>query len=409
MRRVNRAGGSPIVRVLSAMGFGNVLAADIFLPMLPSLQREWNLTASELGAWMSVPALGSLLFGPLSGRLADAMGRRLVIRLGLSIFALGGLLCFLVPYLTFADPYYVILVGRLLQTLGHVTTFPQYLALAGEALPPGQRQAAMGAVESWTSVGGILGPMFGSAMLRLGLYVPFLGTAAVMLAALLLSLSTMGTRGREVPLASSPSRAAEDSHWAVGWHAYLGGFLVMGLMVGLQTFVGSYARDELGAPGYWAGLLTAVIPAAMACSSLAIVVLRGDRRDGGRTLLGAAAAALGGALLWSHSTSAPQATVALVLVGAGLGVWLPLVDHDVSESGSEATRGTRLAILHSSKITGILILPALLGVLIDATGQYRDAFFSLFIVAGALTAISLAGRRRDTALMRNVSVEYERR
>jgi MFS family permease len=277
-----------------------------------------------------------------------------------------------------------------------VASFPQYLALAGEEVPAGQRQQAMGAVESWTSLGGIVGPILGSFLLLGSLYAPFLGMALVAGGALTVAaFSPVLPHGRRPATGSDADSASRAALFGPGRHAFLGGFLVMGLMVATQTFVGSFARDQLLASQWVQGLITTLLPAAMTVGSLAVSVAQGSHQAGHRTVLLAAGSALVGMLVWALSSSLWAAAAGLALIGAGLGVWLPIVDHDVSHSSTDATRGTRLALLHTSKTGGILLAPTLAGFLIDNLKDYRLAFLTLLVLAAGLAGISIQGRRRE--------------
>ncbi len=382
--------------ILAGLGFANVCASNIFFPMLPALQEALRLPAFQLGAWTSIPALISLIFGPLLGRLGDMRGRRSVVFLGLFFFIIGALLSFFIPALAAFSPYVLIMVGRILQNLGHAATFPQYLAVASESLPTKARQKAMGTIESWTSIGGIFGPIIGSLLLPFGLYLPFLATAVIALLALLVAWRTPFLPGRVAPHAPAghsprPSLRLLTS----GWHAFLGGFLVMGLMVAVQTFAGTFARDQLAASRLVQGLMTSVVPAAMAVGSIRVSSHESEHRVRNRTVIVSVAITVAGTLLWFTSRQVLVALLGLLGMGLGLGTWLPVGDHDISETSTDATRGTRLAILHASKTFGIFVAPAVAGRLIDQFGNYSTAFGVLLLVFGALSIISVVGRRRD--------------
>jgi ACDE family multidrug resistance protein len=380
---------------LAGLGFANVCAANIFFPLLPALQESLDLRAIHLGAWMSIPALVALGMGPLSGRLADAYGRRLVIVIGLVIFVIGSLIPFSIPYVPSAKPYDWILVGRVLQNLGHVITFPLYLAVAGEALAERDRQRAMGTIESWASLGGIAGPLIGSFLLPLGLYVPFAAMASIVFIALLVSLNSRHVLTRQQQPADPHERPGVNLGLLTdGWHAYLGGLLLMGFMVSVQTFIGSFARDELSASRLTQGLMTGLIPAFMALGAFTLSLQRAGVNVGHRIAIASVGSVLAGMLAWTVAGDLVVTVLALALIGFGCGLWLPLVDHDISETSTQTTRGTRLAILHFTKSLGIFVAPALVGGLIDKLEGYSLAFGLFLLVGGSLSVVSVLGRWR---------------
>lgn len=69
------------------------METDIYVPSFPDMKIFFNTTADVIQRILSVNfigiCLGSLLFGPLS----DSFGRRKVLLIGLSFFALASWLC----------------------------------------------------------------------------------------------------------------------------------------------------------------------------------------------------------------------------------------------------------------------------------------------------------------------------
>ena len=386
----------PVVAVLAALGFANVCASSVFFPMLPVLQDSLRLSATQLGAWMSIPALISLVLGPVAGRIGDLSGRKSVMIMGLSGFAFGGVLSFYAPHLRWLSPYLWIMGGRVLMSLGHVVTFPQYLAIAGEAVPPGGRQAAMATVETWTSVGSIVGTLVGGVLMSFGVYTPFLALSAIVLVALAIVIAAVHPHGQKHRNATVALGRPDLPSLTRSWYGYLAGFLVMALMVSVETFAGSFLRDRMGASLLVLRITATMVPAAMVVGSLLVSVRKGEHRVGDRNVAVSVAVSLGGLLLLAVSTSVAAAWAGLLTLGVGLGVWLPILDEDISATSNDLTRGTRLSILHGSKTTGSLVAPAMLGELIDRTGNYGLSLSVLLGVSLVLSLACLAGRRAES-------------
>lgn len=106
----------PIVEFVILMAFLTSLVAlsiDAMLPALDVIGAELNSQSSQqtyliVSLFFAGMALGQLFFGPFS----DARGRRLTILLGLIIFLLGTLICFL------STSMEMILAGRMIQAFG---------------------------------------------------------------------------------------------------------------------------------------------------------------------------------------------------------------------------------------------------------------------------------------------------
>ena len=88
------------------------LSIDMYLPALPQMAQDFNVTtqqiANTLPAYFLGLAIGQLFYGPLS----DRIGRKKPLYFGISLYAIASLLCVLAP-----DHWSLIFI-RILQALG---------------------------------------------------------------------------------------------------------------------------------------------------------------------------------------------------------------------------------------------------------------------------------------------------
>lgn len=100
-----------LVFLIALIGLGQ-LASDLYLPSLPVMKNSLFTTISLLQLTISFYFLGysisQLFYGPMS----DSLGRVFVLKLGLSIFLIGTLICLISPNIT------LMIVGRVIQGLG---------------------------------------------------------------------------------------------------------------------------------------------------------------------------------------------------------------------------------------------------------------------------------------------------
>jgi MFS family permease len=98
---------------------------------------------------------------PLVGRLSDAFGRKTMFLACLALFALGSMLC------ATAGTLDSLVLGRTIQGFGGGGLLPVTIALAGDVLPRAMRLAGIGLVSAVDTLGWVLGPTWGAAVVAL--------------------------------------------------------------------------------------------------------------------------------------------------------------------------------------------------------------------------------------------------
>ena len=98
--------------LMASMMSLTALSIDAILPAMGLIRANFNIEAKG-GHWIITTVFfglsaGQIFFGPL----ADAIGRKPVAYIGISIFVIGNLIAF------FSPSYFFLLFGRLLQGIG---------------------------------------------------------------------------------------------------------------------------------------------------------------------------------------------------------------------------------------------------------------------------------------------------
>lgn len=139
--------------------FLGAIDQNIISPALTTITNEFQ-TTPQLSVW-TVTAYG-LVYAvsmPLMGKLADRYGRKKVFILGMSIFAVGSLLCGL------AQNIYTLIIARGLQAIGGGGIFPIAVAEIGLAFPVEKRGRALGLVGATFGLASIVAPILGTAII----------------------------------------------------------------------------------------------------------------------------------------------------------------------------------------------------------------------------------------------------
>src|SRR3989338_6602478 len=150
---------------LLGLGLASFLTAidfSIVNTALPAIQKELSASIAELQWMMNIYVLVVCTLLVTMGRLADLIGRRLMIYLGIIIFGVTSFICG-----TVNNPLYLI-IGRGLQGIGSAIIIPCSLSIVREIFTDKEQGRALGI---WTSLNGIgfaLGPVLG------GFFISFL-------------------------------------------------------------------------------------------------------------------------------------------------------------------------------------------------------------------------------------------
>ena len=125
---------------------------------LPALGRDLHGSTTTL-QWV-VNAFGLAFAAPLvaAGRLGDLRGRRLILLIGLALYALAS------AFSGGAQNDTVMIFARALQGLGAALFFVNALSIVSSAFPPGQRYLGLAVWSGAGAVGMSLGPLIAGAL-----------------------------------------------------------------------------------------------------------------------------------------------------------------------------------------------------------------------------------------------------
>ena len=185
------------------------LDQTVILTAIPEMLQDVGVSLTQLdqASWIITGyLLGYVSVLPLTGRLSDAFGRRRVYLASLAVFALGSVACALARSLGW------LVAARVVQAIGGGALLPVTFALVADALPELERPFWLGAVGAAAEAGGVLGPLYGAAIVEhfgwRSIFWLNLPLAALVAAALMVPLPRLLGR-RAVPLPSQWERLGE--------------------------------------------------------------------------------------------------------------------------------------------------------------------------------------------------------
>lgn len=128
---------------------------------LPVLQHQFSLSIARL-EWV-ITAYLLVITGllPVTGRLADALGRRDVFAAGVFVFVMGSVFSAVSPDFSF------LIAARAFQALGGATIMANVMAIIALIFPVEQRGRALGMIGSVVAAGTLAGPPLGGLLTAL--------------------------------------------------------------------------------------------------------------------------------------------------------------------------------------------------------------------------------------------------
>ena len=148
----------------------DMIAVGLIIPVLPPLVGSFTSSQAEQAFWYGAVTIAfgiaNFFASPILGRLSDRYGRRPVLLIGFSGFALS----FFITGM--ATALWMLLVVRLFSGAmqSNIAVANAYVA---DITPPAQRAQAFGKLGAMLGLGFILGPVLGGILGGINLHLPF--------------------------------------------------------------------------------------------------------------------------------------------------------------------------------------------------------------------------------------------
>ena len=170
-------------RKLSLLGFAVMflIGSDTFIvaPLMPSLAKTFDVSTTQSGWLVSVYAIGYALTGLASGPISDRGNRRIILTLGMVIFALATAACALSP------GFWTMFVLRFITGGAAAVAAPQVWAMIPTLVGPDQKIVlrVMGYTTAGLSIAQVVGVPLGSllAIINWRIVFPIIGVCALAL------------------------------------------------------------------------------------------------------------------------------------------------------------------------------------------------------------------------------------
>ncbi|KGR74771.1 MFS transporter [Ureibacillus sinduriensis] len=150
------------IMFLTMTGYG------IVLPTLPFLADDLNLTSVQMSSLIIVWAIAQMITSPIWGRLADKIGRKPVLIMGVLGFGIAFLM------LIFAQNYWQLLLVRLIGAAISSGAHPAAFSMVADQTKKEFRNESIAKMGAVNGLGFLCGPAIGGLFSPLGVTVPFI-------------------------------------------------------------------------------------------------------------------------------------------------------------------------------------------------------------------------------------------
>ncbi|ALG12050.1 MFS transporter [Kibdelosporangium phytohabitans] len=360
-----------------------IMAAAIIAPSLPEMGKVFAGPGAELMVRLAltVTSLMIAVSAPVSGVVADRVGRRPLLVFSLVLYAICGTAGY------FVGDLYLLLVTRALLGIAVGGVMTAVSATITDWFDGPRRAAFLGLQQAFASLGGVVFLPLAGLLATVSWRAPFWIYAVSAVVALFAVLAVQDApRDKH---ASAPSQGRTTTGPVLGVYAValvatlafymaptqlpflLGGFGAGPVVVGV-VIAGSTVTSALGALGFPA-LRKRLSTTAITTTSVALLGV-------GWLLVGAAG-------------NVVMVTAGLLVGGFGVGFAVPNLTMSLSELAPPDRRGRVLSGLVTGVFLGQFLSPLAVQPLIAATGV-ADAFTWTGIAMAAGAAIAAAGTRK---------------
>lgn len=168
-------------RKLSLLGFAVMflIGSDTFVvaPLLPSLAKTYDVSTTQSGWLVSIYAIGYALTGLVSGPISDRGNRRIILTLGMVVFALATVACAISPR------FWTMFTFRFITGGAAAVAAPQVWAMIPALVGPDQKRIlrVMGYTTAGLSIAQVVGVPLGSllAIMDWRIVFPIIGVCSL--------------------------------------------------------------------------------------------------------------------------------------------------------------------------------------------------------------------------------------
>lgn len=378
------------------------LGNSMLIPVLPAIEKKLQISSLQVSMIITVYSIVAIILIPIAGYLSDQFGRKAVIIPSLMIAGIGGLLAGIASW-KIEDPYYIIIVARLLQGVGAAGASPIVMPLVGDIFHrESEVSEGLGVIETSNTFGKVLSPILGAVLASIIWYLPFFAFPLFCLISILMMVFLVKTPVKmDKPLKfqkflkSIKQIFKNEGRWL--YAIFLIGGICMFIIFGVLFYLSTMLEETHQIDGVKKGIILAIPLGALCLASYITGKNLGESkvRMKWMTVFGLMLLTVS-IFSISFSKDIYILLTALVASGIGIGIALPSLDALITQGIEMSKRGTITSIYSSMRFVGVATGPPTFAVMMKVSHFFL--FFTntlLCLVAVAITFIGIKPEEED--------------
>ena len=218
------------------------LGIGLVIPVLPVYLKDLGLKGSDLGILVASFALAQMIISPFGGGLADKLGKKLIICIGLVLFSISEFM------FAVGHSFTILVISRVLGGFSAGMVMPGVTGLIADISPSQDKAKNFGYMSAIINSGFILGPGFGGFLAEVSHRLPFYFAGGLGIIAFIMSLIVIHNP-KKMTTAGFP-QYDQELLTKINWKVFLTPvILTLVLAFGLsafETLFSLYTSDKAG-------------------------------------------------------------------------------------------------------------------------------------------------------------------
>ena len=346
------------------------LGNSMLIPVLPIMEKELEISSTQSSMLITCYSISSIFLIPIAGFLSDKYGRKNIILPSLMIVLIGGLICGFAAW-KMSNPYWLMVVGRILQGIGASGAFPIVLPLVGDLYKnDDEASATLGVVETSNTFGKVISPIIGAALAAVVWFMPFFLISVFSLISFLFVLFFVKQKKVAKPvrlkkfIENTKRIFRDEGKWL--YTLFIVGGYVMLVLFSMQVFLSNQLESQFDMVGIKKGFILA-IPLLLLCISslMSGKFIKGNKTTMKKVIMFGLLLQAAALLLFKEYKSVLLLLLVLSTLGIAIGMVLPCLDSLVTENVEKSQRGLITSFLSSARFIGVAAGPPIATIFVE--------------------------------------------